>query len=388
MKQIFFYLIRTIVVFESCLILVHMVVYMGDANDFHPHHHHHGHGHGHEHHHDHGHNDQPHGNDDTNLSRFCPCCQEALDNLTMNKTEGFDTFPWVSIEEGRLDEGLAAIRNGHTAVDFDDAQVNEEQMELILAELSKPSCQLEALSLYESELNESAANRLAEILLYDSKLKFLNLSGYPIPVMALRGEQQRIGDEGTSTENQAVVSEDQPEVIDYTGIDLSEEKFNLYDTIVIGKLFANSKHILVLDLSSSEINDEAIGPIADALSINTSLLELNLSSNQIASTGAMLISEALTKNQTLTELYLDNNVITVEGANSIAAMLAVNETLLRLHVRKNSFGSEGADVLMAALESNTIIESFSCDNVNETELPNLGFEATDGENVLEPSLKT
>ena len=224
-------------------------------------------------------------------SGLCPCCEAALQSVNMYRVEGkFSEFPFESVDEGDFDTGIEYLRNGSKAVDFDDVMVNESQVEIIIQELRKPSCELEALSLYGSSMSRDVAEKLAEVLLYDSSLKFLNLSGYPLPIQALRGDQGRIKDDGPAE------NEDSEERSVYTGVDLSEEKFTLFDTIVIGRLFQENNHILKIDLSSSYIGDENVAPIATSLAKNTSVLTLNLSSNIIGSVGAMTISEALREN--------------------------------------------------------------------------------------------
>jgi len=80
-------------------------------------------------------------------------------------------------------------------------------------------------------------------------------------------------------------------------------------------------HLVRLDLSDNNIDDDGAKQIADALKINHSLEELDLSDNNIGDDGVKQLADALKVNHSLEELDLRSNNIGSDGEEYLSKIL-------------------------------------------------------------------
>jgi len=101
--------------------------------------------------------------------------------------------------------------------------------------------------------------------------------------------------------------------------------------------------IKVLDLSSTEMENEDALRIIEALEENQTVLELDLSGNYIDDEGAALILKCLRNNRRLQKLNLSKNYIGVESAEHIAEFMNPIEQKMLLQVlQRQSIGEDTA----------------------------------------------
>ena len=118
-------------------------------------------------------------------------------------------------------------------------------------------------------------------------------------------------------------------------------------------LLPDNREVRSLSIQSSDVNDEAVQPLAACLQRNqaTVLGLLELGDNDIGVVGAGTLARALETNTSLTALSLAYNRIENAGAIKLATSLAMNKKLRSLDLYSNSIGSQGVSALADTLAS-------------------------------------
>ena len=105
-------------------------------------------------------------------------------------------------------------------------------------------------------------------------------------------------------------------------------------------------------LHNTNIGDENVICIAEALKFNSTVQVLGLSGNRIGVKGAEAMAEALLTNSTLHTIWLSGNYIGDDGATAIATALQSNSSLRSIYLTKNNIRAEGAKAIAEALTKN------------------------------------
>ena len=130
--------------------------------------------------------------------------------------------------------------------------------------------------------------------------------------------------------------------------------FGLYRNII--------KMLTFFDITNTEITDNEVILLTNALAVNTTLLTLEFRSVGFTDAGFQALVNALLVNTTLTTLVLSFNQIGDDVANVLANALKENTTLTTLKLSGNNIGDEGGKALLAALETNTTLRTLELDN--------------------------
>lgn len=101
-------------------------------------------------------------------------------------------------------------------------------------------------------------------------------------------------------------------------------------------LLNNNEHLIHLNLSRCNIDDDGAKMIADALKLNKTLQILDLTRNLISHEGAIAIGESLKTNDTLTVLKLDNGIISPDNRTEIVDVFEKNYSLMNLTIYKTT----------------------------------------------------
>eukprot|EP01012_Entosiphon_sulcatum_P026432 TRINITY_DN31885_c0_g1_i1.p1 TRINITY_DN31885_c0_g1~~TRINITY_DN31885_c0_g1_i1.p1 ORF type:complete len:394 (-),score=61.01 TRINITY_DN31885_c0_g1_i1:8-1189(-) len=173
---------------------------------------------------------------------------------------------------------------------------------------------------------------------------------------------------------------------DVTKVDLSENPIGYDGAVKISEYLKTDQGTAIasLNLSTAEMNEEAIlafcenaidspslqqlvldsnGPftpvathaVGNLLINSQSLTELSLNDLQLDDSAATVISQCVMHNTTLTNLSLEINLIEQAGAQVLGEMLVVNTTLKRLDLGLNRMRAEGAALVLSreVIEKNT-----------------------------------
>jgi len=131
------------------------------------------------------------------------------------------------------------------------------------------------------------------------------------------------------------------------------------------RLLKSDSKVVVLDLSTSDLNDEAMDALAQALKWNNTIQRLYLAGNSIGDAGAEHLACALKVNNTVTYLDLSDNSVGDEGASMLAHALKFNSSLKFLKLNGNHIGNKGAQELVnsthqvqVSIEGNQIDQGF------------------------------
>ena len=119
-----------------------------------------------------------------------------------------------------------------------------------------------------------------------------------------------------------------------------------------------------LDISNNAISDDGVLFISDFLTINGTLCKLDLSDNKIRDEGTKKLSEAIQVNTILQELYISNNEITDEGTKKLAEAMEINKTLQELNISKNWISKEGVMRIVEACTKNRTLHKLVCTHNN------------------------
>ena len=105
-----------------------------------------------------------------------------------------------------------------------------------------------------------------------------------------------------------------------------------------------------INLSSSNVSDDAVSLITFGLYNNTVIKKLDLLSNSITDHGAVIISGYLKHNTILQKLDISHNKITDDGAVTIGDSLKHNKTLKQLNLSHNLMNTEGIIILSECIK--------------------------------------
>lgn len=96
---------------------------------------------------------------------------------------------------------------------------------------------------------------------------------------------------------------------------------------ILNYILKNNTSIEELNLSNTGLDDDGIGEICDALSINKSITKLNISRNYFSALGAERLRKLLAENKTLKFLDLQNNALgfqSIQGLTCYCDKLQIN----------------------------------------------------------------
>ena len=202
---------------------------------------------------------------------------------------------------------------------------------------------LRRLSLAGCRLSSNESVLVAEVLIENPGLRFLDLKG------------NDLGGRGCRTLGLALGFHQGLAVLDLEGNSIGTE-----GATVLARGLRNSETwgicLRSLDLSANHIRMEGVVLLAAALSENTTLQHLVLSKNYIHAEGARYLAEALCGNASILSLDLSDNYLFSEGAEEMGHMLVHNATLEQLDLSVNYINDRGYEALRTGLRENATLQ--------------------------------
>ena len=142
--------------------------------------------------------------------------------------------------------------------------------------------------------------------------------------------------------------------LDITSLDIDKDAIQL----IICGLHLNTK-LKTLIMRFPHFSFQNTMSLTSMLRTNPNLVKLTLRKCNVESDGACHIANALHTNNTLQKLNLEDNPVGVEGATALAEMLLKNTSLKKLDVRDDSIGEEGTLKLIDSLKHNITLEKLT-----------------------------
>lgn len=157
-----------------------------------------------------------------------------------------------------------------------------------------------------------------------------------------------------------LISDSQLAALNLSGYHMSEELAQ----VLAQALLSPSCKLTSLDLGCNSMGAKGAQYLAQALQSPNCLTSLSLADNGIGDEGVQALAEAFqSANCRLTSLHLWLNGITAKGAQALAqALQSPNCKLTFLHLWVNSMGSKGAQYLAQALQSPNCLTSLGLAN--------------------------
>ena len=209
---------------------------------------------------------------------------------------------------------------------------------------------LEQLNLGGNNLQSAGAIKIAKALQSTMKVTWLNLSSNNIT------EEAAVDIAAVLSHNTLLQT-----------LDLGRNNLQSAGAIEIARALQNTVNLTWLNLSSNNISEEAVDDIAAVLSHNIKLKTIELGQNNLQSAGVIKIARALQNTVNLTSLGLSDNNVTEEAADAIAAVLSHNSNLQKLYLGGNNLQSVGTIKIARALQNtvNLILLNLSSNNISE-----------------------
>jgi hypothetical protein len=129
--------------------------------------------------------------------------------------------------------------------------------------------------------------------------------------------------------------------------------------IIFGLNINIIKILTLINLMNTDITDNEVILLANALEKNTTLSTLEFRYVDFTDEGFQTLVNALEKNTTLTILVLYNCIITNSRGTVLANVLITNTTLRTLNLGSNHIGDIGANALADALNTNKTLTSLN-----------------------------
>lgn len=232
-------------------------------------------------------------------------------------------------------------------------RIMPDQLKMLLNE----NTTLTSLDVSDTWLADDDVKELAKALKKNKALTKINLSG------------NNIGNTGVKYLKESLAVNNTLEDINLGN--------NSIDISSIAEL-CNDSMLKVLRLPSSDLKNEGVRQLADALNGNKTLIELDLSSNNITYDGVKALAERLPSMEQLTSVILDINEVSAKGAmeliqlnkltklsvnqasigldgmQDLAKVLNEDETLMDLNLGVNLMGVEAATILVDALKDKVL----------------------------------
>ncbi|KAL6080009.1 Actinin, alpha 1 [Balamuthia mandrillaris] len=195
---------------------------------------------------------------------------------------------------------------------MEDTDLQDEEVKQLTESLKKLD-QLHVLRLGKNKLSSASASHIAELLRINTSLKELHLN------------HNEIQDNGMKDLAESLKAHKSLQILDLTGNQVSNAGLGALAEALLAKEEegAEKQQLQQLLLGSNNIQDEALGVLANFLAKNSSLKNLSLRGNHITDSGLAALAEGLKKNKSLESLDLAGNLLTNSGALIVRGLLEV-----------------------------------------------------------------
>ena len=236
-------------------------------------------------------------------------------------------------------EALASIISSN--IGLEELYLGNNQLQLGVTKIAttlKNISSLKVLELHNNNIPEQAANDLAAVIMANSLLEKLWLSGNHL---------------GSST---VIIVNALKEITTLKVLSLDGNQ-NRSDELApaITSIITKNKLIEKLLLSDNNLNDDGVIRIAQSLCKHCKLKSLKLQSNNITEEAAEALASIISSNIGLEELYLGNNQLQL-GVTKIATTLKNISSLKVLDLHNNNIPEQAANDLAAVIMANSVLE--------------------------------
>ena len=246
-------------------------------------------------------------------------------------------------KESSSDLGLALKLNKHLEKLLLSSNNLQSSAINILQSLSTIST-LKSLNLNDNQITEEAGEALASVILHNTGLEELHLSG------------NNIG-EGLFNVMKAL-----QHIMSLTILSLGNNNISKEVSGELALVIESNKQLQKLWLNNCNMQSSAI-PILQSLSTISTLKLLNISNNQITGEAGEALASVILHNTGFEKLHLrDNNL--GEGMLNVAKALQHISSLRSLDLHNNNISKDLSDELVFAITANKHIEALCLDNSN------------------------
>ena len=248
----------------------------------------------------------------------------------------------------------------------------------ILQSLSTIST-LKLLNLYNNQLTEEAGEALASLILHNTGLKELHLSGNNLGegMLIVAKALEHISSLRSLDMGNNNISK---EVADKLALAISAnenlEEIRLYNsklsssaTVVLQSLGTIST-LKYLNINDNQITEEAGEALASAVMHNAGLKDLHLSGNNLGER-MLIVAKALEHISSLRSLDMGNNYISEEVADKLALTISANENLEEIRLYNSKLSSSA----IVVLQSLGTISALKYLNINDNQITEEAGEA-------------
>eukprot|EP01133_Synstelium_polycarpum_P017118 gene17118-20390_t len=163
--------------------------------------------------------------------------------------------------------------------------------------------------------------------------------------------ENKLGLAGVQSLTSAIVDKD---ITQLHTLSLRRTSLAFPECMVVRNIIFRSPSITTLDLSSNNINSEALAVLGDALAHNRVLTDLDLSFNILGTPGCETLATAIRTSYSLCVLRLHSVSMDKDGAAFIADAVGANKTLSQIWLSNNTIGNSGASSFARAIRSTTL----------------------------------
>ena len=265
-----------------------------------------------------------------------------------------------------------------------DCKVTSSKPPLLVLQALKKHSKLKVLNLNGTIITEQVAEKLVEVIKNNLKLEQFGLQnsnlGHSLVLVlqaltkcskleVLNLSYTNITEQAAESLAKAIKNNSGLEALYLTNNDLRSSA-----TVILQALKENSK-LKVLNLNDNNMTGQVANDLANVIKNNSGLEELYLSNNDLRSS-ATVILQALKENSQLKALNLGGNNMTGQVAEDLANVIKNNSGLEKLCLSNNDLRSS-ATVILQALKENSQLKVLNLNDNNMT-----GQVAEDLANVI------
>ena len=229
---------------------------------------------------------------------------------------------------------------------------------------------LSSLKISDCNVIKEAADELTNVLLHNTLLQELDLSYNSLSTLdslrilkgmknisslvTLNVSHNKIIDEAADELANVLLYNTKLEKVDLSFNDLSNS-----DILKIFKGMKNISNLKEINIGYNMITDKAADSIATVLSHNSKLQTLNMTFNYLRSKGCIKIFNGMKNILYLSNLNISHNKITCEATGSIAAILSHSTKLRQLDISYNDLQTSGAIEIFQSIKHTSTLTKFN-----------------------------
>ena len=299
-----------------------------------------------------------------------------------------------SITEEAADDLAFVISNNKflEVVDFSKNELGCAAVNTLINAM-KQLYKLTKLPLSGNQVAEEAVDLVAEIITNNNELNEISLSGSVLnnkkffwscskvsTLKALHLADNNITEEAANDIAEAIVNNP---LLEY--VDLGGNKLGSRGVVKLAGGLKMLHHLKILGLYDNEIEEDAAKHIAEVINNNTGLMLLKLTNNKFKGPGMQHLFAGMKQPTRLTAVQLNNNLITEEAADDIATVVSSSEFLRVLCLGGNKLKSAGVITIMSALTKLHVVKSI---DISDNEVTDEAADSIAAVLLANPSMKT